>query len=129
MKLIELINAYENLNGLSDLILPAKESFKVVKILMDIEPQVLNYNTQRNKLLAKYGDTKDDKNYKIREAEQENFKDELLELQNIEIDLKFEKIKIPDEINIKPANIINILDFIEITERTKGEVKEEDKTE
>lgn len=116
MKLIELINAYENLNGLSDLILPAKESFKVVKILMDIEPQVLNYNTQRNKLLAKYGDTKDDKTYKIREAEQEKFKKELADLQNIEIDLKFEKIKIPNETNIKPTNMINILDFIEIAE-------------
>jgi len=116
MKLVKIINAVENLNKLSELLLPAKESFKVVKLLTEIEPQVNNYNLQRNKLLAKYGDSKDEKTFEIRKEDQANFIKEVEDLGSIEIDLKFEKINISNGLTIKASDLINILDFIEIIE-------------
>jgi len=91
MKLIKLVNSIENLNKLSEMLLPAKESFKIVKLIMEIEPQVQNYQTQKNKLLGKYGDSEDKKTYIIREKEQEDFVKEVGDLGSLEIDLKFER--------------------------------------
>jgi|SRR5665647_246891 len=116
MKLIKLVNSIENLNKLSEMLLPAKESFKVIKLLMEIEPQMQNYNVQKNKLLGKYGDSEDKKTYIIREKEQESFIKEVEDLGNIEIDLKFEKINISSGLTIKASDLINILDFVEIGE-------------
>jgi len=116
MKLIKIVNAAENLNKLSNMLLQAKESFKVVKILTEIEPQIQNYNVQKNKLLAKYGDSEDKKTYIIREKEQEDFVKEVGDLGSLEIDLKFEKINISSGLTIKASDLINILDFVEIGE-------------
>ncbi len=114
MELVNLVNAVENLNKLSDMLLIAKESFKVVKLLTEIEPQVQNYNIQRNKLLAKYGDSEDGKTYLIREDQKENYLKELTDLEKIEVNLKFEKIKISENLPMRASDLINIMDFIEI---------------
>lgn len=116
MKLLKLVNASDNLNKLGDMLLPAKESFKVVQLLLEIEPHLQNYNFQRNKLLAKYGSSEDEKTYVIREEEKENFIKEVEDLGNIEIDLRYEKINISNGLTIKAADLINILDFVEITD-------------
>lgn len=116
MKLIKIVNAVENLDKLSELLLPAKESFKLINLLVEIEPKVNNYNLQKNKLLAKYGDSEDGKTYIIRKDEQEYFIKEVEDLGNIEIDLNFEKINISNGLTIKAADLINILDFVEITD-------------
>lgn len=114
MKLNKIINAINGLEYLSKLAIPAKESFKLAMLINSIEPSVNNYNKQRNNLLAKYGNSEDGKTFTIREAEKENFIDEIEDLGNIEIDLKFEKINIPNNLTIEASNLINILDFIEI---------------
>lgn len=114
MKLINLVNAIGNLNKLSDMLLPAKESFKVVKLITEIEPQVQNYHLQRNKLLAKYGDTEDKNTFIIREDEKENFMKEATDLETIEVCLEFEKIKISENLTIRATDLISITDFIEI---------------
>ena len=116
MKLIKLVNAVESLNKLSDLLLPAKESFKLAKLIGEIEPNILNYNEQRNKLLMKYGDTTDRESYSIRQEEKAQFIQEIQELGAIEIDLNFEKIKIQRELTVKASNIVNILEFVELSE-------------
>lgn len=114
MKLIKLVNAVDNLDKLAVLELPAKESFKVVKLLMEIEPHIQNYHTQRNKLLAKFGESTDGKEYQIKAENKDKFIAELKDLEDIEIELKFEKINIGEDIKIKASDIVNILDFIEV---------------
>ena len=114
MKLIKLVNAVDNLDKLTTLELPAKESFKVVKLLMEIEPHIHNYHAQRNKLLAKFGESEDGKEYQIKAENKDKFIKELKDLEDIEIELKFEKINIPADIKIKASDLINILDFIKV---------------
>lgn len=114
MKLIKIVNAVDNLDKLSMLSLPAKESFKVVNLLMEIDPYIKNYHTQKNNLLAKYGDSEDEKTYTIREDEKDNFIKEVEDLGNIEITLNFEKIKISDKLTIRAADLVNILEFVEV---------------
>lgn len=114
MKLIKIINAVDNLDKLSLLSLPAKESFKVVKLLTEIDPYIKNYHAQRNSLLAKYGESEDGKNYTIKESEKELFTNEIEDLNNIDIALNFEKIKISNTLTIRAADLVNILDFVEV---------------
>lgn len=114
MKLIKIVQAVDNLDKLTILELPARESFKVVNLLMEIEPHVQNYHTQRNKLLAKFGESKDGKEYQIKAENKGKFLDELKDLENIEIELKFEKINIGEDVKIKASDMINILDFIKV---------------
>lgn len=116
MKLIKIVNAVSNLNKLSEMLLPAKESFKVVKLLIEIDPHINNFNLQRNKLLAKYGNTEDDETFVIREEDREAFLKEINELKNIEIEIEYEKIKISKGLTVKASDLINILDFIKIEE-------------
>lgn len=114
MKLIKLVNAVDNLDKLSVLELPAKESFKVIKLLTDIDPHIKNYHTQRNKLLAKYGESTDGTTYNIKAENKESFIKELQDLEDIEIELKFDKINIADDIKIKASDLINILEFVKV---------------
>ena len=114
MKLIKLVQAVGNLDKLATLELSAKESFKVVKLLMEIEPHIQNYNTQRNKLLVKFGESTDGKEYQIKSENKDKFIEELKDLEEIEIELKFDKINIPSDIKIKASDMINILDFIKV---------------
>lgn len=116
MKLVNLVNAIDNLQKLSDMLLPAKESFKVVRLLTEIEPQVQNYHLQRNKLLSKYGDSEDEITFTIREEEKESYMKEAIDLENIEVNLHFEKIKISENLAIKASDLVNIIDFIEIVD-------------
>lgn len=114
MRLIEIVSAVNNLDKLTALELPAKESFKVVKLLMEIEPHVQNFHIQRNNLLAKFGESKDGKEYQIKLENKDEFIKELKDLEDIEIELKFEKINMGEDIKIKASDMINILDFIKV---------------
>lgn len=114
MKLIKIVSAVNNLDKLSTLELPAKESFNIVKMLMEIEPHIQNYHTQRNKLLSKFGDSEDGKEYQIKAENKDKFIAELKDLEEIEIELTFEKINIPEDVKIKASDMINILDFIKV---------------
>jgi hypothetical protein len=114
MKLLKIVQAVDNLDKLTILELPAKESFKVLNLLMEIEPHIQNYHTQRNKLLAKYGESTDGKEYQIKIENKDKFIAELKDLEDIEIELKFEKINIPEDLKIKASDIVNILDFIKV---------------
>lgn len=114
MKLIKIVQAIDGLNKICNIELPAVESFKVVKLVGEIESHINNYNTQRNKLLKKYGDTEDDTTFSIRPEECEDFMKEINELGEIEIDLDFEKIKLPKDLAIKASDIVNMTDFIEL---------------
>ena len=114
MKLIKLVNAVENLNKLSDMFLPAKESFKVVKLLIEIDPHIQNYNIQRNKLLAKCGNSEDGKIFIIQEEKIEVFEKEIIDLESLEIDLHFEKINISENLTMRASDLKSITDFIEI---------------
>jgi hypothetical protein len=120
MKLIKIVNAVNNLNKLSEMLLPAKESFKIIKLMQKIEPELQNYNVQRNKLLAKYGDSEDGKTFVIKEEEKENFTKEIIDLENIEIDFEFDKIKISEKLTMKASDLINITDFVEIVGDENG---------
>ncbi len=114
MKLIKIVNAVDNLDKLAVLELPARESFKVLNLLTEIEPHIKNYHTQRNKLLAKFGESEDGSSYQIKAENKDKFIAELRDLEEIEIELTFEKINIPEDVKIKASDMVNILQFIKV---------------
>jgi metal-sulfur cluster biosynthetic enzyme len=64
--------------------------------------------------LVKFGDSQDGKEYQIKAENKDKFIEELKDLEDIEIELKFEKINISEDVKIKASDLINILEFIKV---------------
>lgn len=113
MKLINIVNSTEALNKLAEKDLPILTSFKITDILFTIEKEINNYNQQKNKLIQKYGTTENEINYNFSDENKIKFIQELEELNNLEVDLSIEKIKLPDDINISASILYSLNNFIE----------------
>ena len=88
----------------------------MLNLLTEIEPHIKNYHTQRNKLLAKFGESEDGSNYQIKAENKDKFIAELRDLEEIEIELKnSRKLNIPKkDVKIKASDMVNILQFIKV---------------
>ncbi len=113
MKLINIVNSTEALNKLAEKDLPILTSFKITDILFKIEKEINNYNMQKNKIIQKYGSTEDGVNYNFSDENKLEFIKELEELNNHEVNLSIEKIKLPDDINISASILYALRDYIE----------------
>ncbi len=116
MKLKTIINAVDALNELQQKELPIEESFKVVNIIQQIEPHFNNYSEQREKLMRKYGNTEDRINYTIKNVNVAKYLQEIEPLENLDIEIKLEKIKLNKDISIKAVHLRQLLDFVELKE-------------
>ena len=110
MKLIEIVNAVQALNKLGEKDLPIQTSFKITDTLLAMEKEFNNYNIQKDQLIRKYGYTENGLDYSFADENKSKFSHDLEELNNIEIDLEINKIKLPDNVSIAP-NILYFLRF------------------
>ncbi len=116
MKLKIIINAVEALNTLQQKELPVEESFKLINLFQQIEPHLNNYAEQRGKLMRRYGQSEDGDNYKISRENAAQYFKEIEPLENLDIEIKFEKIKLNKDISIKAMHLRQLLDFVELKE-------------
>lgn len=116
MKLKTIVDAVEALNILQQKELPIVESFKLINLLQQIEPYLNNYSEQRQKLIQKYGDTEDGNNYTIPKENVNLYFQEIEPLDNLDIEISFEKIKLSTCISITTMHLRQLLDFVELKE-------------
>ena len=116
MKLKTIVNAVDALNELQQKELPVQESFKLLNLLQQVDPHLKNYTEQRQKLLQRYGETVDGNNYTILKEKVSIYFNEMEPLENLDIELNFEKIRLSADINIKPMHLRQLLDFVELKE-------------
>ena len=101
--------------------LPIKVSYALAKNIAKIEKELEIYNSERQKLLDKYcikdenGENKIDKNnqLKIQEEYLKDWKKDIEELQNIELEIDIHKFKI-DELNgynMAPSELM-VIDYM-----------------
>lgn len=130
IKLIELVKAIESLMRLGELPMTAKDSFNYMRFLSKCENEVNLYYENSNNLMKKYGHSDNGINYFIPKEKQDEYFNELNELNNLEIDIQFEKIKINIDmlenknIELKPndmARVQKFIDFIEIENKENTE--------
>ncbi len=113
MKLIEIVNSVQALNKLGEKDLPIQTSFKVTDILFAVEKELNNYYVHKDKLIQKYGTTENGLDYSFPEENRDKYVRDLEELNNMEIDLRVEKIKLPDNILIAPNALHALRNFID----------------
>jgi len=116
IKLGALVKATEGLKALQEKDLPVAESFKLLNLVQQADPILKNYGEQRAKLLEKYGETKDNLNYSIPQKNVEQYLNEMSPLEDMEINIDFQKIKLNKNIEIKVVHLQNLLDFVEMEE-------------
>ena len=118
MRLINIVNSYESMKILLDMYLPIHIGYQVSDIFEMIESEVNKYNHERNKLIKKYGTTTGQiidgyEQYQFTLENQELFNKEFYELNDLEIDLKIEKIKLPENISIEAKNLYLLRELLE----------------
>jgi hypothetical protein len=116
IKLEQILTSVVSLRNISEERLPIKTSFKLKKIIKEVDENILIYEESKRELLEKYGEKQDDINYKISEANQEVLENEHQQLIETEVTLGFEQIKAEEleNSNISPKDL-QILDWL-ITE-------------
>ncbi len=123
MKLVEIVNKIESLAIMSQMALSARDSFNLNNILITFENKVFLYNSEKKKLLDKYGVSENNENYTISKDNQPKYFKELCELDNIEVeDIDFKKLKLSFSKlenlvvrlgGIEPRHLYNVKDIIE----------------
>lgn len=124
MKLLQIVNMIESLVIMTTLPLSAKDSFYLNNILIKFDDEINSYNNTKNNLLIQYGESDNGINYILNNEEnQKLFYKELCELDNIEIDVTIQKIKVGlsklDKLGeIETRHLYNLKDIIEFYDDT-----------
>ena len=103
----EILNLYEGLQNIKnseDIKFPARTTFIVVRNMKTLEPIVESLIEAKNQLLKELGtpDEKDPNSFFIPENNRKKFTQQIEELDNIDNDIEFKKIKWED---IEPLNL------------------------
>lgn len=109
VKLFDLKNRENAFREFMDIDFPIKVSFKLTKMFKEISRELSEFEEHKNKLIKKYGETKDD-NIVVKEDELENFYKEYNELLEMEVELDTDKIELD----------INLLNDIKVNTRNLG---------
>jgi len=118
IKLSQIVNSQEALQKLLQLPLPVKIAYKLSKLINKLDPELRIYEEQRIKLVKELGE-QTDKEKDMWSVKKENivkFREELLKLTEIEVNLSFgpdkesEKIKIEDlgDIKVEAQDLIHL---------------------
>ncbi len=121
IKLSNILNIIESLSYIADKEdISIKTSYKITKLYKILLQEAEQYRESNMKILNKYGEK--DTNDKLKINEDGNifiiterlseFNEEMNELNNIEVDIEFDPIKLDDfgNINIPPKYLINLID-------------------
>jgi len=112
----EIYTAKDALGKLIAVPFPIKVSFQIAKMAGKLNEPYQNISIVKDELVKKYGDTKKG-NLSI-DPESKNwvaFITDFDELMDQEIELEFEKVKLPEiDANIEPSVIIQLEKFIEL---------------
>lgn len=114
-KLHTLVEAREPFQNLSSKELPLKTSYKLAKVIRQVNEELALFDEQRLKLCRKYGVLSEkDNTYSVPPDKMPEFGKEYAELLAIDVELDFEKVHLPDTISIKPIDLVALYDFVEI---------------
>lgn len=94
-KMINIASAFPALQKLASVELPLKLLYSVSRLLDKIEPEMTFYNSERDKLIIKYGEREDDGAFKIKQENMADFEREMNDLFMIDVALDVQQIVLP----------------------------------
>ncbi len=95
------------MNKLIDVSLPAKLSFRLVRVMRDLNDALKHLEEERTKLIKKYGNDSGDGNITVSEEQKEQFLQEFNDLLSEEIEINWEQID-PDSMGNTPLTVGDI---------------------
>ena len=107
LKLSTIVNSREALQEVLKKELPIKIAFRIQKNLRLIEPEFIQYEELRSKLIKeKYGEESGEEgNWVVKSTMTKEFIKELEDLTSEEIELDIIKVTLPDDFKITPTNV------------------------
>lgn len=118
VKLGNILKAIDSLTVLQKAPLNAVTSFKVVKMIRELDGHLKDYDTVRIAKIKEMGKEEADKSWKVIDKNVEKFNDEINALLDKDVDLKFEAIKADDlkksngePIDIEPMYLSSLIDW------------------
>lgn len=117
MKIIQVVDACPSLQKLAAQELSIKTLYKVSKLLGKLDNELVFYNEQRGKILAKYCDVVGNQ-YQPREEDLEKLNTELGELldTDIECEVKEVAISIDEDVKLSYNDLVALKGFVRIDE-------------
>jgi hypothetical protein len=112
-KIKSIVNAREAMQRLAQQTLPVAVSYRVTKLIRAIDAELAVYDKERIRLCEKYGKLNESKtSYTILEGAE--FNEEHSLLLNFDVELEAHKVKLPETLNITPADLLRLSEFVEI---------------
>lgn len=113
MELKDLVNAKDGLIKIFNAELPIKISYKLSKLVKDLNEELNFFEEKRKKLIEKFGEKKGDK-IEVKQENLELFTNEMNELLKLKVEFKFEKIQLNEIENVKLSSleVYNLQKFI-----------------
>ena len=101
IKLSEIINGEKNIASLQEVKLPVKISYRIKRLVDKLIPILKNYQEEKNKLVIEFGEKLEEDKYEVTDPiKLKEFWAKVTELQEIEEEIDFEKIKVEELGNI-----------------------------
>lgn len=115
MKIREMLKVRGSLINFAKIRLPnAIDNYNVFKLYKQVENEVFNYNTQKDKIIMEYGEEQSNDTVSI-SPNNPNYITAIkiiAELENIDVDLEFKPIILkPTDVNLSPIDIYNLTNF------------------
>ena len=115
-KMINIASAFPALQKLASVELPLKLLYSVSRLLDKIEPEMTFYNSERDKLIIKYGEREDDGAFKIKQENMAEFEREMNDLFMIDVTLDVQPIVLPMLDGVKMSyNEMKALEYCGVT--------------
>jgi len=116
MKMRDLVVAVPVLQKVAAERLSLKTLYRVSKLLSVIDRELAFYNAERKKIITLFGNNVQNDKWEIPLENKEIFQEKMLELDNLDIDARFEPVKLPTSETLQLSyNEIKLLrGFIEL---------------
>ena len=110
-----LINATPVFSKITNKELSPAVSFRLVKLIKEINVELEIFEKEKEKLLKKYGKKNDDDSYTILDENKDSWNKDITELLSLNVDITAEKVNLANEdIKISPADMMKIEEFVEM---------------
>jgi sulfopyruvate decarboxylase TPP-binding subunit len=117
IKLGEIVNAKDSLIKLFKMDLPIIISYKLGKLVKEVDKEIKHFEEERFKLIKKYGELTDKNSYSVKPENVEEFAKDLKELLEISLKLEIEKVSlenISSEIKLSAIDLVSLEKFVDL---------------
>ena len=112
IKLLDILSNAEPIKELQETKLPVKVSYRIMRLVNKIQPELDTYDVKRKQLIKEFGDINKDGLLQVTDPKKlEKFTIQIQELLNIEIDIDFQKIKVEElgDLTISPKLLVSFI--------------------